>query len=146
MAVSLLPVSTAFASPEDGICVGPESAIDVGAEQAIRALTNEFRAANGVAPLSGSPRLTRAARRHSVRMAREDFFGHSSQGGGFPWSRNRAAGENLALAETPEAAMELLKGSSTHRHTLLSRTYHRVGIGVFRTCTGSLLVTQDFTS
>lgn len=146
MVVLAIPASTAFASSEDGLCVGPQSAIDPGAEQALRTMTNEFRAANGVAPLRASARLTGAARRHSVRMAREDFFGHSSAGGGFPWARRRAAGENLALAESPQAAMELLKGSATHRHTLLSRTYRRIGIGAFRTCTGSLLVTQDFTS
>jgi uncharacterized protein YkwD len=126
--------------------VGSQSEFDPAAEQALRNLANEFRAEHGVAPLRASTRLTRAARRHSFRMAREDFFGHSGGSQGFPWSRSRAAGENLALAETPQAAMELLKGSATHRHTLLSSTYHRVGIGAFRTCTGHLLVTQDFTS
>lgn len=146
MVALVVSVSTAFASPEGGICVGPQSSIDPAAERALRTLTNEFRAANGMGPLRASARLTRAARRHSVRMAREDFFGHSSAGGGFPWARSRAAGENLALAESPEVAMELLKGSSTHRRTLLSRTYRRIGIGAFRTCTGALLVTQDFTS
>ena len=143
--ITLVPTSAALASPDDGICVGPESTFDAGAEAELRTLANNFRTENGVRPLRASARLSGVARRHSLKMAQTHVFGHSGSSGGFPWSRSRPAGENLALAGTPEAAMELLKGSPTHRHTLLSRSYRNVGMGAFRTCTGHLLVTQNFT-
>lgn len=143
MAIALVPASTAAASADDGICVGPDSKVVPEAERALVSLTNEFRASRGLAPLARSPRLTGVARRHSTRMARLDFFGHSGSGNRFGWAKSRPAGENLALAESPAVVMSLLKGSTTHRRTLLGR-YRWVGIGVFRTCTGDLLVTQDF--
>jgi uncharacterized protein YkwD len=144
VAATLIPVSGATGSVGDGLCVGPEARFDPAAEQALRSMTNTFRAENGIRPLRARAGLTRAARRHSLSMAESDSFAHSGNGRGFPWARNRPAGENLALAESPEAVMELLKGSAPHRRTLLSPTFRRFGVGVLRTCTGHLLVTEDF--
>ena len=37
-------------------------------------------------------------------------------------------------------------GSPHHRAALLSREYRVTGVGAVRTCTGSLVITQDFMS
>lgn len=144
--LALLPVSGAVATPENGICVGPQPTFDIAAERSLRTMSNTFRAERGLRPLRAAARLTRIARKHSLRMARTEVFSHSGTSRGFPWSPSRAAGENLALADSPEAVMQLWKGSAAHRDALLSPAFRRFGIGVLRTCTGYLLVTEDFTA
>lgn len=144
--LALLPVPGAVATPENGMCVGPQPTFDIAAERSLRAMTNAFRAERGLRPLRAAARLTRIARNHSLRMARTEVFGHSGTSRGFPWSPSRAAGENLALAGSPGAVMQLWKGSPAHREALLSPAFRRFGIGVLRTCTGYLLVTGDFTA
>lgn len=135
---------TATPSVADGLCLPPNPAFDPGAEKALRGLTNAFRASQGLRPLRPKAALTAVARQHSRDMAAGGYFQHSNVNGRFPWAGGRAAGENLALADTPQQAMSLLSQSPTHRHTLLSSTYRRFGIGAMRTCTGALLITQDF--
>ena len=132
------------ASEQDGVCADSPVSYDPAAERALRSLTNCFRHEYGKAPLRARGQLTRAARAHSLRMAQQGVFAHSNGGGGFPWAEGRPAGENLALAATPEQAIALLKESPSHRRTLLGATYRRIGIGALRTCTGHLLITQDF--
>jgi hypothetical protein len=60
-------------------------------------LTNEFRAENGLAPLSNSPALNAAAEDWSRQMAEDDFFAHSTpsqvEGFGYDWQH---WGENIA--------------------------------------------------
>ncbi|MEW6582504.1 MAG: CAP domain-containing protein [Actinomycetota bacterium] len=129
---------------DDGLCLGPGSGYDASAERTLRSLTNAFRSSMGLPRLRPKGALTSAARRHSRSMAAGGYFQHSSRGGAFPWAGGRVAGENLAMAQSPEQAMGLLARSPTHRRTLLSRAYTRFGIGAIRTCTGALLITQDF--
>jgi uncharacterized protein YkwD len=141
---SLALVPAASASTDDGLCLGANPRFDPSAEQALRGLTNSFRANAGLKPLRAKGALTVAARRHTWEMAADGLFQHSNTSGSFPWAGKHAAGENLALADTAQDAMWLLTQSPTHRHTLLGRVYTHIGIGAMRTCTGSLLVTQDF--
>ena len=143
---ALLSTPVAVASPDDGICVGPRPTFDVAAERSLRTMTNVYRVQHGLRPLRAAGRLTRVARNHSLAMARADSFAHSGSSGRFPWAGSRAAAENLALGGTAEVVMDLLKNSTTHRDILLASSYRRFGIGVLVTCTGYLLVTEDFTS
>jgi len=145
LAIALLAVPVATASPADGVCVGPQSAFDPPAEHTLRSMTNAFRRDNGRRPLRAQGRLTRNARRYSFTMARTGYFGHAVGGKRFSWSRRRPAGETLALAATPAGVMEVLIGSATHRAILLDPAFRVFGIGVLRTCTGYLLVTEYFT-
>ena len=134
---------TAAAAPS-GVCVGPAVSFDAHAESAIRALANRFRVSAGLRPLRARAALTRVARRHSLEMARRGRFAHSLRNGRFPWAKGRPAGENLALAGTAREAHVMLTLSPPHRATLLGGRYRSFGVGVLRTCTGQLLVTQDF--
>ncbi|MDA0632473.1 CAP domain-containing protein, partial [Nonomuraea sp. MCN248] len=62
-------------------------------------LTNAARARKGCRPLTSDPRLTRAARTHSMEMARSGQFTHESPDGSSPWDRMERAGYRNGTAE-----------------------------------------------
>jgi uncharacterized protein YkwD len=94
-------------------------------------LTNEFRAENGLAPLSNSPALNAAAEDWSRQMAEDDFFAHSTpsqvEGFGYDWQH---WGENIAGGHlSPEAVVQAWIDSPGHRANLLNESYEEIGIG-----------------
>jgi uncharacterized protein YkwD len=116
-------------------------------EIAIVRAMNSVRAANGVPPLRIGPALTRAARSHSVDMARRGYFDH----GAFVQRLRRFGvrapyvGENLASGSRPLPAGEIVRmwvASPPHRQNLLDRTFRRIGVGVAGS--SNRLVTADF--
>ena len=113
----------------------------------VRAM-NAVRAANGVPPLRVGRALTRAARSHSVDMARRGYFEHGAFVRRFRNFGVRALyiGENLASGSQPLPASTVVQmwiASPPHRQNLLDRGFQRVGVGVAGT--GSTrLVTADF--
>ena len=116
-------------------------------EIAIVRVMNSVRAANGVPPLRIGPALTRAARAHSVDMARKGYFDH----GAFVQRLRRFGvrapyvGENLASGTRPLSPGEIVQmwvASPPHRQNLLDRGFRRIGVGV---AGGSnRLITADF--
>lgn len=112
----------------------------------VRAM-NAVRAQNGVPPLRVGRALTRAARSHSVDMARRGYFDH----GAFVQRLRRFGvrapyvGENLAYGTGPLAAAAIVQmwiASPPHRQNLLDRSFRRIGVGV---AGGSRkLITADF--
>lgn len=109
-------------------------------------LINQQRASRGLAPLTSSRQLAKAARRYSRLMVRKRFFGHISPGGSTLVSRVRkgtsylrgangwALGENIgwgsgALA-TPARTIKSWMSSSLHRRNILRPGFRHVGIGV----------------
>jgi uncharacterized protein YkwD len=103
---------------------------------------NELRQADGLAPLTPSSGLRRAAAEHSAAMAARGFFAHDSFGGGRFWHRLRphyprrgeelwSVGENLLWATPHVDAAEALRmwlRSSTHRRTLLRARWREIGL------------------
>jgi uncharacterized protein YkwD len=116
-------------------------------EHAVVRVMNSVRASHGVPPLRVGRALTRAARAHSVDMARRGYFEHGafvrrlrSFGVRAPY-----VGENLAAGTTPLTAAEIVQmwvESPPHRENLLDRGFSRVGVGVAGGSTR--LVTADF--
>lgn len=116
-------------------------------EYAIIRAMNAVRAANGAPPLRPGTALTRAARAHSVDMARRGYFDH----GAFVQRlrhfgvRMPYVGENLAYGSgglSAQAVVNMWVTSPPHRQNLLDRGFQRVGVGL---AGGSRrLVTADF--
>lgn len=116
-------------------------------ELAIVRVMNSVRASNGVPALRVGQALTRAARAHSVDMARRGYFDH----GPFVQRlrrfgvRARYVGENLASGTQPLSAAAIVQmwiASPPHRQNLLDRAFRRVGVGVAGGSTR--LITADF--
>lgn len=82
--------------------------------QRVLNLTNQFRAANGLAPLQLNIELDTAALRHSQDMALNDYFDHNGLNGSTPASRmnqvgysSSVYGENIAAGyDTPEEVVQ----------------------------------------
>lgn len=116
-------------------------------EVAIVRVMNSIRASNGVPPLRIGRALSRAARSHSVDMARRGYFDH----GAFVTRLRRFGvrapyvGENLASGTKPLSAAAIVQmwiASPPHRQNLLDRSFRRVGVGIAGGSTR--LVTADF--
>lgn len=117
-------------------------------ELAIVRTVNAVRRAHGARPLGVGPALRRAARAHSVDMARRGYFDH----GPFEQRlrrfgvRSRVIGENLAYTSasgfSAGVVVRMWLASPPHRAILLDRSFSRIGIGVAGGTTR--LVTADF--
>ena len=145
------------ASAEDGAppppldpgdpCAGAATVSDPGAGAEVMRMVNDARSRAGLPRLRTNGALTAFALRHSQDMAGQDRLAHSTVGGRLPFAPpTKSAGETLAVVETPAQAVRGWLGSPHHRAALLSSAFRVTGIGAVRTCTGSLVVTQDFMS
>ncbi len=128
---------------------GSETAQDASLAIAIVHAANAVRAAEGVPTLAVSPALTRASVAHSLAMARDGFFSHSSQDGTpfsqrivrfYPRSGSWTVGENLAafggVEPTATQVVDAWLGSPPHRANLLRRTFREAGVAVVRSSSG----------
>jgi uncharacterized protein YkwD len=117
--------------PEPDTGSGSDSALDAF-EAEVLALTNAFRARNGVDPLESDARLAAAAEDWSHEMAEGDLFRHSDtseqvEAEGYAW---RALGENIAAGySTPEAVVNGWISSPGHRRNMLSESFEDLGVG-----------------
>lgn len=116
-------------------------------EYAIVRALNAVRARNGAPPLRVGRALTRAARAHSIDMARRGYFDHGAFVQRLRSFGVRAPylGENLAYGASPLTAGAIVQmwiQSPPHRQNLLDRSFRRVGVGVAGGSTK--LVTADF--
>ena len=142
----LVVVTTASAAPDaDGRNTVASSVTRVGSlEQLLLRQINAVRAANGLATLSRSTALTRAAAHHSHAMAAFGFFTHESRDGGSfservgrfyrPRLRAWSIAENLAVfgGGAPDAS-SIVKGwmdSPPHRANILGRAFREAGLAV----------------
>lgn len=118
------------------------------------ALTNEYRAQNGCAPLKNSELLAAAAQRHSNDMASNNFVDHTGSDGSSPWYRIQAAGyvfseaaENVAAGHpSPEDVVEGWMDSPGHRANILDCDLMEIGVGYSQSDTATYVHywTQDF--
>lgn len=137
-----------------------EIVLDAAAERAVFDLLNRARREEGLRPLAWDDVLQEVGRGHSRSMYLRGYFAHGTpecwRGDGDrggcrdPFDRMElagvvyeVAGENLALAPTPDAAHRGLMRSPGHRENILSSDYLRVGIGVWRGPYG-LMISQEF--
>lgn len=100
-------------------------------------LINQFRADNGVGPLSLSPTLTDAAEFHSRDMAERNYFSHDLPGIG-TWSDNISnygypygtRAENIAAGYSTAAdTVQSWIDSPGHRANMLDPNLTAIGIG-----------------
>lgn len=147
----------------DGVCADDEGcegcAADCGAcdwpaawqalEGEVLALVNEVRAEGASCGGLFSPpthalvwddALASAARLHSLDMATQDYFDHTSLDGRSPWERIEdagytgfAIGENIAVgSETAREVMESWMSSPGHCRNIMSGDADELGVGYAR--------------
>jgi uncharacterized protein YkwD len=105
--------------------------------QEVLALTNQFRATQGLAALTLNPELVAAADRHSADMLNQDYFDHTGRNGSKPWDRAGAVGyaasmigENIAAGYgSAESVVQGWINSPGHRANLLNFRYTEMGLG-----------------
>ena len=121
-----------------------------GAEHVV-ADVNVHRAGARLPALAVDPLLTAVAMDRAADLLRRHYFAHVSPDGttAIDELRTRAvafryAGENLAEAETVQAAEQGLWSSPDHRDNMLERHYTRIGIAVVRTPYAGDLLVQIF--
>jgi uncharacterized protein YkwD len=120
-----------------GDAAGAAACVD-GEELAFLTLINDYRAANGVGPLTLSPTLSAAAKAHSQDMATKNYFDHTGLDGSTPEQRMTAAGytganatgENIfAGDEKASGAFASWQNSPPHNANMLSPNFTAIGIG-----------------
>ena len=123
---------------------------DAAAEQQLFSLINQERGKEGLPPLELDERLTRAARRHTQLMVRDDSLSHqldveeplqlrvSDQN-----VRCDHDAENIALDSDVAVAHVMLMESPHHRDNILSPQFNAVGIGILKSV-DLYYITQDF--
>jgi uncharacterized protein YkwD len=115
----------------------PTSPDTASFQDRVLTLTNQFRAANGVAPLALNGLLAKSAQDYAVVMASVNVMSHTGPDGSDPGSRITAAGyswstwgENIAEGyTTPEAVVNGWINSPEHRANMLNAAFHEIGVG-----------------
>lgn len=112
------------------------------------ALVNQARAQNGCGALKEDTRLDTAAQAHSVDMAQNDYFDHTTPSGVTFDQREKTAGyptpggENIAEGQTSaQQVMTDWMNSEGHRANILNCQFTAIGIGLD---TDGWYWTQDF--
>lgn len=144
VAPTVLPTPTLTLSPEPTIAAtAPAASSNVAGdalESGLIKRINQSRTAAGCnIPLTRSPALTAAARRHSQDMATHSFLGHTGSDGSSRASRAQDAGyigrggtrvrENIAMFADPADVMSNWTQNSITSSQMLDCTYNDIGIG-----------------
>jgi uncharacterized protein YkwD len=114
-------------------------------------LTNQARAAAGLAPLTEDARLTAAAAAHSADQATTRVMSHVGTDGSSPGARMTAAGyrwwtwgENVAAGQTTAAiVVDAWMNSPGHRANILNPSFVSIGVGSVASVDGILFWTMD---
>jgi uncharacterized membrane protein required for colicin V production len=130
---------------------GEDLEADSGAAREVFDLLNRARVDAGADPLAWSPALAGVAAGHAAEMYLNGYFSHVSAETGSVADRLGAAGitylvagENLALAATPEEVHAGLMDSPGHRRNILHEGFRRAGVAVVAGPLG-LMTVQVFT-
>jgi uncharacterized protein YkwD len=151
VAVTAVAILAAIADPPGALaasCGNPKAKPARSGSAAIprtmACLINAERRARGLRPLRLDPRLSKAAREHSLDMVRRRYFSHSSPEGLSPAQRVRSTGylrasrawvvgENIAWGwhgrETAAAVVRAWMASPPHREEILRPSFRDIGIG-----------------
>ena len=134
----------------------------------VLALINQARSAAGLPPLTITAGLDSSASAHNLTMAggcglshqcpAEPDLGARETAAGVIWS---ACGENIGeggpVADTDAAIAQMAVGltqdmlneqppNDGHRRNILSSSFTHIGIAVYRNSSGTVWLTQDFSS
>ncbi len=136
--VALLTVAMALG------LVGPAAArtLSPDLESQLVRMTNQARAAHGLAPLTVEPQLTRIARDWSDTMASRKELSHRPKLADAIEGDWRRIGENVGVGPRLETVQQAFMDSAGHRKNILG-DYDRVGIGVYEQ-DGRLWITVNF--
>ena len=113
------------------------SLISANAEaQPVRQMLNGLRAEQGLGPVTPSPRLEEAAKRHALDMSRRGFFSHEGSDGSDVMDRARRVGyaacaiaENIAKGQkTLSEVLGDWAKSPPHRKNMLSPEVRDYGL------------------
>jgi uncharacterized protein YkwD len=85
------------------------------------------------------------ARQRASQLRARGQLQHEFRGGRLSWAPSSAwAGENLAVAASPRAAMTAMLASPVHRTVLLFGRWRTIGIGARASCDGQVIYALDF--
>lgn len=124
--------------------------------QDLLTLTNQQRAAAGLAPLNLNTQLANAAAGKAEDMFTNNYWAHISPSGKTPWDFIRGAGYNYSYAgenlargyATATDAMNAWMASPEHRSNILSPNYTDVGFAVAQGNltgdNGTILIVEEF--
>jgi uncharacterized protein YkwD len=146
MLVGLAVAATTSAAPA-AASVPPRTRMENSIDWTIRTLINTERRMHGLNRVRMNPELRLSARRHNLKMARdntmshqlpgEPYFGQRILNAGYHWNY---AGENIAWNSVmTRSGVVLLENLmyhekapyNDHRLNILSRHYHNVGVDVY---------------
>lgn len=139
------------------VAVSPARAATADVDSRERAVVhriNEIRAQHGLGALNLDDRVSRAADRHSGRMARartlaHQVWGEGSLSGRLRWATGDAkVGETIFWGHGGVRSAEIVRAwmhSSGHRALLLSGSFSKAGIGI-RQGGGGFYATVDLAS
>jgi uncharacterized protein YkwD len=126
-------------------------------ERVVFQLLNTIRRQHHLPPFAFSAALRSSAREHSADMLVHQYFEHDTPKESFDQRIRRhldssLVGEDIAWGtgkySTPEGLVQLWMHSPTHRHIILMRELHRVGLGVavgtFEGSPDAAMATADF--
>jgi uncharacterized protein YkwD len=98
--------------------------------------TNNERARYGLPPLVVDKQLMQTAREHCSWMTRNRIFQHT----------RRPVAENIAMGQpSSQDVVRSWMNSSGHRANILNPNHHHIGVGAFRTESGTIYWVQQFT-
>ena len=134
------------------VCLAAQnpSRFETDAEAGIFAALNQSRAEAGVPPLKLDPKLTDAARKHSLLLAKRHVLSHQFPGEPELTERLRAvsliftaAAENVGMNTELSDVNDMFFRSPGHRANMLNAAYDALGIGVVHVGP-SYWITEDF--
>ncbi len=126
--------------------------VDNASEKKMFEMVNQERTSRGLSALETSTALTDVGRAHCEDMFKRGYFSHYTPEGLSPFDRMSQAditfnyaGENLALAPNVDLAMKGLMQSPGHRANILSKDFHKLGVGVIDGGAYGEMFCQEFT-
>lgn len=135
---------------------GQEAEVDLNLdltadEKMILKLINAERDKAGLAPLKSDSKLNRAARSHSLNMAKQSTLAHELDGKGAAdrmkdcGYRLRMFGENCGVgSRTPVQAVQMWLNSPPHKENILKAEFNETGLGIATGKGGKKYYTQVF--
>jgi uncharacterized protein YkwD len=129
-----------------------QGSVDTAAEEKMLQDVNTERTSRGITSVEMDTSLQQLARNYAQEMLSKGYFSHYTPDGLSPFDRmNNAhisftyAGENLAFSANEDLAMQGLMNSQGHRENILSKNYHKIGIGVIDAGIYGEMFVQEFT-
>jgi uncharacterized protein YkwD len=124
--------------------VGCDDPIDLDGPAAhLFHMLNDYRAANGRAPLTPVVDATMKAQAQAEAMANAHYLYHSNLASGIDpgWY---TIGENVGVGPTVDSVENAFIASPDHRANMLSSSFNEVGIGVATSSDGQVWIAEEF--